>query len=204
MKPIQQWLVALEGRFNILFVASFVVLANVWWTITLQAFNREFMAVAGNMLPDLQNGSMGPRLTLEGFQSQIASYSETARTLYWNFFIMDNIVPVVSFAPFALIWIYLLRRNPNRLFNWLLASPFILIPLGIGIFDWWENLFYVSAITNGAGEGTATLIQAGFFFGAIKGVFVQLTFLLTPVLLVYHLVASAMRWARGRSAVGAA
>jgi hypothetical protein len=200
MKTLRQGLLFLERRLNIWFILSFVVIANVWWTIVLQAFNRQFLAVTGFALPDLQNGSFGPRLTLETFQTQLASYNDAAKQLYWSFFILDNIVPVVAFGPFALIWIYVLRKNPNRLFNVLLASPFVLIPLGIGLFDWWENLFYVSAIQNGLAPTTPRLIQAGFAFGFIKGILVQATFFLTPPLLVYHLVAQLLHWTRRKSA----
>jgi hypothetical protein len=196
MKTVQNGLFWLEQHLNIWFILSFVVLANIWWTITLQAFNHQFLAVTGFPLPDLQNGSFGPRLTLESFQTQIASYSDAARELYWSFYILDNVVPVVAFAPFALLWIYVLRRNPNRLFNWLLASPFVLIPLGIGIFDWWENLFYLSAIQSGIAPSTPLLIQAGFIFGFIKGICVQATFFLTLPFFLYHLIAQLLRWTR--------
>jgi hypothetical protein len=188
MMTIQKAFLYLEQRLSIWFVLSFVVLANLWWTITLQALNGQFLVEAKFPLPDLQNGSFGPRLTLEGFQTQIAGYNSAAKELYLSFFILDNIVPVVVFAPFALIWIYVLRRNPNRLFNWLLTSPFVLIPLGIGVFDWWENLFYLSAIQNGSAPNTALLIQAGMAFGFVKGIFVQATFFLTLPFLVYHVI----------------
>jgi hypothetical protein len=199
MKTLRQGLLFLEQRFNIWLILSFVVLANIWWTITLQAFNKQFLAIVGFPLPDLQNGSFGPRLTLEAFQMQLASYTDAAKQLYWTFFVMDNIVPVIAFGSFALIWIYVLRNNPNRLFNALLASPFVLIPLGVGVFDWWENLFYVSAIQNGIAPNTPQLIQAGFVFGFIKGVCVQATFFLTVPFLVYHLIAQLLSWTRRKT-----
>jgi|GEM_PF-1954668 len=193
MKPICDALIFLERRLNVWLVASFVLLSNVWWTVVLQALNRQFIALSGYALPDLQNGTFAPRITLEGFLNQLSSYNNAARGFYWTFFVLDNIVPVVAFAPFALLWIYFLRSSPNRLYRALLASPFILIPLGIGLFDWWENLFYAAAIQNGSAPQTGTLIQAGFAFGFIKGLCVQATFFLTGPMLIYHLFTRLQR-----------
>ena len=88
---------------------------------------------------------------------------------------------------------YLLKHQPNRIAKWLLSSPLILVPIGIGIFDWWENLFFLAVTQQAPASNTQTLIQAGFAFGFIKVIYVQATFLSTPFLLIAHLVTVIQR-----------
>ena len=63
----------------------------------------------------------------------------------------------------------------------------MVVPLGIQLFDWGENLFYVLAIHNHPGAGTVPAIYAGLVFKWLKAACVFPTTLLTPVFLAYFL-----------------
>ena len=199
MKSILTFVQRLESKIGVWQVTSFLILANIWWVITLQAINSRFVALTGYALPDLQNGAFAPQITLEGFQTQIAAYNDAAHGVYLSFFILDNVVPFIAFAPFTLLWVYLLKHQPNRIAKWLLSSPLTLLPIGIGVFDCWENLFYLAAIQQAPASGTQTLIQAGFAFGFIKAICVQATFFSTPLLLISHLVSVFQRYRMARA-----
>jgi hypothetical protein len=177
----------LEHKLGIWQTVAFLILTNIWWAITLQAIDSRFTALTGFRLPDLQNGTFAPALTVQSFQTQIAAYTDSARAVYLGFFVLDNTVPFLAFAPFALLWASLLKRQHTRLSAWLLATPFVLIPAMVGVFDVWENLFYLTAIELAPASGTAQLIQAGFVFGFVKGLCVQATLYLTLPLLLTNL-----------------
>lgn len=165
-----------------------IVGLNVYWTITLEMFGRQFEQVAGVLPIDLLNVS-GILTTAEA-QAQIARYSQAARTLYWSFFVMDNIVPLLAFGSYTLLWVYLLRRHSNPLFDRLLNSPLLLIPFGVGLFDSIENLSFITAITITPKAGTLMALQIGLTFVWLKVACLFTTFAGTALLIGYHAVVT--------------
>lgn len=187
MKQLQHLIVDWGSKVNPILLIFSVIALNVYWTTILDPLGRQFEAVSGLPMLDLQN-SLSPDsiLTPQRFMDQIATYSSEAKTLYWSFFILDNIMPPLAFGSFALLWVLLLKRNPTRLTQWLLGSYILLIPLGVGFFDWWENLAYISAIHNYPNPGTMTAVVIGLIFKWVKAVFIPPTFLLTQVFVIYY------------------
>jgi phosphoglycerol transferase MdoB-like AlkP superfamily enzyme len=155
--------------------------------LLLQPLDTHFQSVSGYPLLDLQN-EMTPEamITPERVMDQIATYTSEAKTLYWAFFILDTIMPPLTFGSFALLWVLLFKRNPTRITQWLLGSYLLLIPLGVGFFDWWENLSYITAIHNYPNPGTMTAVVIGLVFKWVKAAFIPPTFLLTLVFIGYY------------------
>ena len=184
-------LVRLEAAVHPLLIATMVVVLNVGWAVTLQSFDLQFRAVAGLPLLDLQN--TGGVLTAHEALALVAGYSVEARSLYWVFFILDNIVPLLSFGSFTLLWAALLRRVSANSYMWVQRTPLLLIPLGVGFFDSFENLAFLFVIHQPSAPLALTVMQVGLGFVWLKAICLFITFGLTPVLFVAFVVASIRR-----------
>jgi hypothetical protein len=183
--------VRLEAALHPLLIVAVVLALNVFWTVTLQAFDLQFRAVAGLPLLDLQNttGILTPQEAL----ALVAGYSIEARSFYWVFFILDNIVPLVAFGSFAVLWAALLRRTSLAAYEWVQRTPLLLIPFGVGCFDSVENLAFLVAIHQPTATFALTAMQLGLGFVWLKAICLFATFGLTPALLVVCIVAAIRR-----------
>ncbi len=187
MKQLRGLVLAWGSQINPWLLLCIIGALNVNWLVTLQAFGTQFQQVAGYPLLDLQNDLLpATMITPAKVQAQIAAYTPQAKTLYWSFFTLDNIMPPLVFGSFALLWVYFLKSQPNRMSKRLLHSSFILIPLGVGAFDWLENLAYIAAIHTGGSANTMPIIYAGLTFKWIKAACLFPTFNVTWVLAIYH------------------
>jgi hypothetical protein len=173
-------------------ILALILALNIYWSGTLNAFGAHFEAVAGAPLLDLQN--VGSILSAEDAAALVGSYSLEARSLYWSFFILDNLMPPLVFGVFALLWVYCLRRIDARWAARLLASPFLLLPFGVGLFDLAENLTFVLALA-AEPETMVSTLQTGLLFVNAKAICLFATFGLTPLLIAAALV-SRLRGAR--------
>ena len=171
-----------------------IVLLNAAWLVTLAAIGEQFRRAAGGPLLDLQNSVLpGEVMTPSRALEQIAAYPPEAIGLYWSFFVLDNLMPPLVFGAFALLWANLLHDRPGRLRRLLLGTPAVLVPFGVGAFDWVENLGYVSAIAT-ADPATATVaIWVGLVAKWVKAAFVQVTSLTTAVVVVVAVLAAVRR-----------
>ncbi|MDJ0757498.1 MAG: hypothetical protein QNJ45_28450 [Ardenticatenaceae bacterium] len=162
-------------------VIALVVGLNAYWTGILEAFGAHFVTVSGFPLLDLQN--VERILSAGEAQALIANYGPEAQTLYWSFFIMDNLMPPLVFSSFAVLWVVLLRRFPHRIADRLLNSPLLLVPLGVGLFDWLENLCFVTAITTES--NSLLLLRIGLGFVWLKAICLFATFILTALFFTF-------------------
>lgn len=178
MNALQTGINGLAKRLSLLAILVIIVGLNIYWSFTLNAFGAHFEAVAQAPLLDLQN--VGSILSPQAAAALITSYSPEARSLYWVFFILDNLLPPLVFGAFALLWAYTFRHFPGRWAEVLPSSPLVLIPLGVGLFDCLENLCFVVAMT-GEPAAALTTMQIGIVFVYIKAAFLLTTFGLTPV-----------------------
>lgn len=165
----------------------------------LRAIGSQFEEVAGVPLLDLQNAiGTEAMMTPAKMTAQIATYTQDAKTLYWAFFILDNIMPPLAFSVFALLWVAFFRSHPGGLAQRLVHSYALLIPLGVGVFDWIENLGYLTAIHDYPTPSTTASIYVGLTAKWIKAAFLQLTFLGTWVLLIRRIVLHARQFVARR------
>lgn len=191
MRSVHRLIVNLGGLVNPGLLVASLLMLNIAWVLILGAFDAQFRQMTGYPLPDLQN-DLAPEtiMTPARFLEQATSYTQEARTLYWAFFILDNIMPQLSFGAFALLWVVLLRRMPWSWASRLLARPLLLIPLGVGFFDWVENVAYVWVISQPAEPNVLAVLAVGLVAKWIKGVSVMLTMFGTWSLLGAFLVAA--------------
>lgn len=175
-------LIRLGTDFHTFVLLGLWLLLNVTWTLTLSAFGHQFKVVSGYPPIDLQNVSS--ILTAEAALNQIATYSNEVKMFYWSFFILDNIIPLLSFGSFSLIWVVMLRRLPYRFYQNLLNSPFILIPWGVGLFDILENLCFILCISGYVQTSAVETMNLGLFFVRLKAICLFATFGTTLFLFV--------------------
>lgn len=198
MRQLRDVVVTLGSRLNPGLLAVLVVALNVYWLIILAVIDREFQSVTnGRPLLDLQNSlAPGEIITPARVLEQLGDYTPMSKLIYWIFFVLDNIMPHLAFGSIALLWVYLWRSNPNRLYRWLLSGYAVLIPLGVGVFDWLENLSYFVAIHAYPVPGTVWAVVGGLTFKWLKAACVYPSTMLTPVFLIYHLFRALQRRAR--------
>lgn len=195
---MQKTIVKLGSTLHPTLIVGLLVGLNIYWVGILEIFGDYFERVAGAPLLDLQN-TQGV-LTVEAAQALISTYNDTARALYWPFFILDNILPPLVFGTFALLWVLLLRSDSRRWAARFLASPLLLIPLGVGFFDWWENLAFLNAIMAPSGSDVAQMLRIGLVMVWLKALCLYATFAITAGLLVYRMIVTI--WGRWRQLGG--
>jgi hypothetical protein len=108
-------------------IVALVIGLNVYWVGILGAFSAHFEQVAGAPLLDVQNVSA--IMSASDAQRLIATYNNEAQTLYWQFFVMDNIMPPLVFSSFALLWVMLLRQRSRLWIDQFFNSPLLFVPL---------------------------------------------------------------------------
>lgn len=170
---------------------ALVIGLNIYWSVMLNSFERQFVAQTGAPLLDLQN--VESILTGEEALQLISQYSAEARTLYWQFFVMDGIMPPLVFGVFVLLWVRLLAPLRYRWSGWLLDSYLLLIPLGVGLFDWIENLFFLVAINPAPTSDPLLLLQIGLGFVWLKAACLFTTFIGSGLLLLVRVGTAVAR-----------
>ncbi|HZG69054.1 MAG TPA: hypothetical protein VEZ12_20140 [Herpetosiphonaceae bacterium] len=203
MYQLHQFVVRLGSRVDLRLLIASLVTLNIVWLIILRTIGGHFEQVAGYPLLDLQN-SISPDAVMTPTRAitQIATYTSDAKTLYWSFFILDNIMPQLTFGLFALLWVVLLRGTPHRLARRLLGSYLLLLPLGVGLFDWAENLAYVAAIHVYPAGDLLPWIYAGLITKWLKAACLMVTFWGTLPIAIYA-TTLRLRQRRVRAAGGA-
>lgn len=194
MTALRRFVVDTGGRLDRRLLIVTILLLNAAWLVTLAAIGEQFQRAAGVPLLDLQNSVLpGEAMTPSRALEQIAGYPAEAVGLYWSFFILDNVMPPLVFGAFALLWANLLRDRPGRLQRLLLGTPAVLVPFGVGAFDWVENLGYVSALAASDPTTATAAIWVGLVAKWVKAAFLQVTFLTTAVVGAAAVVGAVRR-----------
>ena len=175
----------LGTRTTIVAAVLLVVGLNSYWAFTLNSFGAHFASVAGAQLLDLAN--LGSILPMDKAALLLDGYTEEARSLYFQFFVIDNLMPPIVFGAISILWVAVLKKRSTRIARWFLRSPLLLIPFGVGLFDVLENLTFVGYLA-GPQVGSIALLQMGLIFVRIKAVFLFASFGLTAVVVVATIV----------------
>lgn len=194
MTPLISFLARLGSTLHPTVILAWLIAINAQWVVTLQAFGAQFERSAGAPVLDLANvqGVLSP----EAAQRLVQGYSEVGVALYWTFFAMDNVVPLLSFGSFALLWAMLLARSGLRLGHRLARSSLLLVPFAVGGLDIVENLFFVAAIASASSTEQLTLLAWGLGFTQAKAAAIGATMVGTIALLGMFAVG---RWRVART-----
>jgi len=191
MKAMRTLILNFGSMTSVWVIFALIVTLNVSWLLTLSALGKQFEQIAGLLPIDLQNTVS--ILSAPQAVEQIMTYSSEARIFYWVFFILDNLMPPIVFGALSLLWAYYLTRRRNPWIDRLIASPFLLIPWGVGVFDWFENLCFVVVVSDPLAANVLQIMELGLIFTRIKAGFLFATFSLTFVLTGYYFVTLVLR-----------
>jgi hypothetical protein len=127
----------------------------------LQGIDRQFARLTGLAVFDTQNN-----LTPVLLRMQLPYYQGEARALYAYFAGIDMIFPLVAALFLALTWSKLLRRmsQPDLHNRWMKRLPLVaFVPT---LFDYLENLSFISIIFLGA--TAPAVVEAAVLFKKLK------------------------------------
>lgn len=186
MTVLRNLLYHVGSKSSIITILALIIALNASWLVTLDVFGAQFEQVSGYQPIDLQNTSS--ILSASAAVEQVSTYPTEARSLYWSFFILDNIMPPLTFGVLSLLWAYYLSRGRGSLVARLKNSPFLLIPFGVGLFDWMENLAFIAVVADPSAASALQVMEIGLIFTRLKAAFLLATFGLTLALTVYHIV----------------
>ena len=103
-----------------------------------------FEALTGGEVPyDLQN-----QLTVEQVYTQLATYPAEARQLYYVFSAIDFAFPLFASLFLAAITAFSLRYLWPSAYDWMGTHKLWWLLLVPAVFDWAENIFALTVITN--------------------------------------------------------
>lgn len=183
MRQLRNFLLDLETNTSPLIVWAAFFGTGYFWNTTFGIIEEQFARVTdGLVLLDTQ-----VFFTAAPILEQVASYSEEARSLLWVFFILDNVIPQLVFFSYALLWVYLWKSSSNKLYTRLLNSYWMLFPLGVGFWDWVENIFLLQVVHLQA-EAPAFVIPGAIVAHNLKILFVIPTSLATYLLIAFWVV----------------
>ncbi|MFZ4816270.1 MAG: hypothetical protein ACOYL5_17175 [Phototrophicaceae bacterium] len=183
MKSLYVFLGRIGSAIDGFSIVLMIVVLLFSWSLTLQSFGQHFKDVTGSPVLDLEN--VQSILTVEQALTLINGYSPAAKSLYWSFFIMDNLMPPLVFGSFALLWAKLFSSSSAALAKRLLNSPILLVPLGVGLFDWFENLAFITVLYSAPVASASPIMQLGLILVQLKALCLFATFGLTPVFILY-------------------
>lgn len=122
---------------NVLLLAA---LAGVGAWVDIRLVAPAFAAAtAGTPVFDLQ-----PGLRPAEIHAQLPLYGTESLRIYWAFFWLDNLFPLLAFAGLALLWARLLAYLP-----WATGPAWrmsVLVPIPTLLFDWAENLAFLGLV----------------------------------------------------------
>ncbi len=185
MKPLANRIRDWGSTLHLLVIILLIFALFTFWTYTLNAFSSLFFQVSGQPLLDLENRNS--ILSVDAAMNLIRSYNIEARKMYWSFFILDNAVPFVVFGSLSLLWVNILKRYNHSFAQNLLNSSFVLLPLGVGLFDIAENTCFVTAISSSGSQDVSSFISVGLVLVRMKALCLFSSFGVTLGIVLWHI-----------------
>jgi hypothetical protein len=173
-------------------------IARRWWAILLVlllngvsftilfALEDRFEALAGVPTFDTQND-----LTAETLRAQLPLYTGAAREAYYAFAAFDFVFPFIAALFLAVLFTALLRANRSPVAGRLLASGAALLPFLGTLFDYGENVGFLSILAVGA---DSTWVSVALLFKQLKLLMLQLNGPILLMLVLWLLIG----WLRTR------
>ena len=170
------------GKVLLLFIGFFGSLQ------ALLFIGERFGPHAGGALPfDLQNW-----LTVEEIFAQLPNYTDQAFTLYFVFASIDFLFPLFAGLFLAVLWAWVLRHTQPRWYDRALQSNLFVLLLIPTIFDWVENVMFLSLILSWPNE-LMLAAQAGVLAKKAKLVTTWMAQGSTALILLFGLIVWASR-----------
>ena len=159
-----------------------VFLLNSVSAAILLALEERFTAVTGLPVFDTQN-----ELTVAMMVEQLPAYQGQALTAYYQFSAFDFWFPLIGGLFFAVVVTWLLRQSRLPLAQRAIERKLPLIFLASTLFDWLENIGFLTVI----GQGTAVselTIRVALLFKQLKLFFLNGSSALLLILIVTTII----------------
>ena len=137
-------------------------------------------------------------VTPEIIYEQLPSYTERSRTLYSWFVLVDFIFPPAGSIFTVLLWAWLFRRTPNRVYDRLLSIGLFYFPFVPAVLDWLENIGFLTVVYRYP-TVLQQLAELSTVARTLKVYTMLLMWALTLVFIVSSLILSIRRWRAGGS-----
>ncbi|MGE4062439.1 MAG: hypothetical protein AB7E79_03635 [Rhodospirillaceae bacterium] len=128
---------------------------------------------------------------------QLGAYEETAAAAYLPFVVVDLLLALVSTAALMLLWAWLFRAQPNRLFAFLERGAIFLLPVYTLACDIAENVAFARLIGGLAGANYAGTIDFAVMIHGVRGALLDLQVILTVVFVILYSLSVGARQPAG-------
>lgn len=158
----------------------------------LRKIGGAFKASTGDQYEtfDLQN-----KLTAADIAAQLPAYTAASKRLYTIFFIVDFFFPLFGALFLALVWTALLQAaDMPALYGQLLAANLPLLPFASALFDWGENVCFLTLVRRYP-TPMPNLARAAVIFKRLK----LLTLGVSGAVSVLLVVATLILWVVART-----
>ena len=155
-----------------------------------------FWLMAAVITPAFQDATEGLEpldlnfgVTAEMVYRELPVYTDRSRSLYIWFAIVDYIYPAAVAGFFALLWAWMFRRWPTKIFYKAVAFGILIVPFCYALVDWLENAGFLFVIFSYPTEYPSIANVAGTLKKA------KPFFLLTVLVLTFVIAVIAVRQA---------
>lgn len=124
---------------------------------------------------------------------QLGAYDERAAGAYLPFLLVDLLLAIVSAAALMLLWAWLFREQPNRVFSFFERGAVLLVPLYTLLCDIAENAAFARLIGGLDGAAHADTIDFAVMVHNVRGAFLDLQVILTVVFVIVFALSLGKR-----------
>jgi len=169
-------------------VATALILAFLLYLIQFTLLIPHFRALTGFAPLDVQFP-----LTRYMVAIQLGAYDARTPLAYLPFVLVDQVLNVVTAVAIMLLWSWLFREQPNKVFDFLERGAVILIPVYALLFDFAENVLFARLIGGLDGEAYVNGIKWAVTAHTLRGAFLDLQVLLTILFVILFGLTAAKR-----------
>lgn len=175
---------AIATRTTILTLIIIYVVSTYLFFSFLDVIGDQFREVTGGLTFLDTQAYYSPDTILD----QVPRYNFEAKSLLWDFNIVDNVFPVLNSFLAALLWMKVWTRNPNRLYNGLANGYWVLLALLPGFFDVMENFASLPVVMSNGVDASALRLWAIVLVHNLKIIAIILTTIATYLFILSHLI----------------
>ena len=124
---------------------------------------------------------------------QLGAYHPTAAPAYLPFVLVDTLLSFVSAAALMLLWSWLFRTQPTRVFAFLERGFVVLVPVYTLICNVIENIAFARLIGGVSGEAYARTVEFAVTIHSVHNAFLDLQMILTIVFVILFALAAGTK-----------
>ena len=158
-----------------------------------------FVLMAAFLAPAFQEATGGLRpfdlnfgISAEVVYRDLPRYTDHSRAIYIWFAVVDYVYPAAAAAFFALLWAWMFKKAPYRLFERLITVGILAFPFLFALADWLENAGFLFVIFS----YPAKFPRIAAIAGTLKGTKPVIELIVVVLTLIFAIVAIRLSWRR--------